>query len=96
MLKPRLQLVGGNSPLHYAAEGGDDGLADILLRAGANPLTQNSRGFTPLHLSALCGSKAVANVLLSGGADPHVRDRTGHNAAYWAKEFNHLDVVAVS
>ena len=60
----------GMTALHWAAERGDDGLAEMLLYAGAvvDPVTRIG-GYTPLHIAARTGSDAVALLLLGAGAD---------------------------
>lgn len=63
------------SPLHLAAEGGNDGVVDILLEHEADPnggavdeySTFSER--TPLHLAADLGHELIVSKLLGGGAD---------------------------
>jgi ankyrin repeat protein len=72
----------GRSPLHVAAEESNLELVDWLLRHGANPRKQDSRGLTPLDRAALAVDPrddsaehfpAIAKRLLFSGADVTIR-----------------------
>eukprot|EP00413_Alexandrium_margalefii_P026182 CAMPEP_0204572066 /NCGR_PEP_ID=MMETSP0661-20131031/39262_1 /ASSEMBLY_ACC=CAM_ASM_000606 /TAXON_ID=109239 /ORGANISM="Alexandrium margalefi, Strain AMGDE01CS-322" /LENGTH=265 /DNA_ID=CAMNT_0051580403 /DNA_START=56 /DNA_END=849 /DNA_ORIENTATION=- len=89
-----IQACGGVGPLHIAAQGDLIGITMALLRAGANPVLRDVRGQTPLHVAAQCGRAEVTQVLVAQGADPHIRDDAGFNAAWWAKEFRHCELVS--
>eukprot|EP00929_Paragymnodinium_shiwhaense_P024802 TRINITY_DN15157_c0_g1_i1.p2 TRINITY_DN15157_c0_g1~~TRINITY_DN15157_c0_g1_i1.p2 ORF type:complete len:215 (-),score=68.13 TRINITY_DN15157_c0_g1_i1:135-779(-) len=88
-------ICGGKTPLHLAAESELVGIATSLLNADANLLTKDSRGLTPLHAAAQEGRCDVTKILLAKGADPFMRDYSGHNAAWWAKEFKHAEVSSL-
>lgn len=87
--------VGGAAPLHLAVEHDFLSIVEMLLRAGASTLSQNARGLTPLHVAAQEGRAEITRLLLDHGADPNLRDFTGHNPAWWAKEFQHRDVLDI-
>lgn len=87
--------VGGATPLHLAVGADLLDITDELLRAGANVLSHNARGLTPLHVAAMEGCEEITRLLLRHGADPHVRDSTGHNPAWWAKEFRHGKIAEI-
>jgi hypothetical protein len=54
------------TPLHYAAAGGDIDIVRILLKAGADPDLTNSSGETPAEWSSnYFGSDAVRELLVS-------------------------------
>lgn len=55
----------GMSALHFAVRRGNEGMVDLLLRAGANPNVPSSRGFTPLALACKFGHTGVAEQLLA-------------------------------
>uniref|UniRef100_A0ABD2WWX7 Ankyrin repeat domain-containing protein 54 n=1 Tax=Trichogramma kaykai TaxID=54128 RepID=A0ABD2WWX7_9HYME len=40
----------GDSPLHFAAKHGFNGVVELLLRRGANPNSANAQGLTPLRI----------------------------------------------
>ena len=64
----------GMTALHWAAERGDQELADILIYAGANVSAVTRIGlYTPLHLAAKAGSAGVARALVAAGADVNVQ-----------------------
>eukprot|EP00518_Triparma_eleuthera_P000510 CAMPEP_0182457764 /NCGR_PEP_ID=MMETSP1319-20130603/3256_1 /TAXON_ID=172717 /ORGANISM="Bolidomonas pacifica, Strain RCC208" /LENGTH=351 /DNA_ID=CAMNT_0024656299 /DNA_START=33 /DNA_END=1088 /DNA_ORIENTATION=- len=54
---------GGWSPLHLAAEHGQDECAKILLAAGANKTLEGSNGMTALDIANVCGSTTIAKML---------------------------------
>ena len=60
----------GMTALHWAAEYGDEGMASMLIYAGANLEPQTRIGnYTPLHLASKSGSASVVRMLLEAGAD---------------------------
>jgi len=72
----------GKSPLHIAAEETDLEAVDWLLRHGAHPRKQDSKGFSPLDRAALAADPrntvaqqfpAIARRLLFAGADLTIR-----------------------
>ena len=67
----------GMTALHWAADRGNAGIAELLVYAGANISAQTRIGqYTPLHLAGKSGSAAVAKALLKAGADVNVRTTT--------------------
>ncbi|CAJ1367173.1 unnamed protein product [Effrenium voratum] len=86
---------GGRAPLHLAAQANLTEIATRLLVGGANPVLRDARGSTPLHAAALEGRAEVTKLLLAHGGDPFMRDFAGFNAAWWAKEFKHQEVLDV-
>lgn len=67
----------GSRALHWAVRADELEIADMLLRAGADPSAQNRLGVTPLYLAALNGNAAMIRKLLDAGADANQVDRTG-------------------
>lgn len=67
----------GRIRLHYAGVHKDAALVARLLRAGADPNTQDHDGHTPLHLAAQTDSVEVLMLLLDAGADLHTLNGKG-------------------
>ena len=77
----------GETALMQAAANGKSSAVDTLLRAGANPNTQNKDGETALMWAAAYNEVDVINLLLANGAKPNTVDNRGFNAlmvAAWA------------
>jgi ankyrin repeat protein len=66
-------------PLHYAAEGGAVGAAQLLITAVGKLLidAQDSNGCSPLHIAVVKGQAGVAKVLLDAGANPRLKNKKG-------------------
>ena len=68
----------GMTALHWAAEAGRAGLAEMLLYAGANVGAVTRLGdYTPLHIAARGGRADVVRLLLDAGADFEAGTSTG-------------------
>lgn len=68
----------GMTPLHWAAERGDQAITDMLLFAGSNVAAVTRLGqYTPLHLAARSGSAPVVSALLKAGAAVSALSSTG-------------------
>lgn len=71
----------GELPVERALESGrraeNSGALALLLRAGADPNTRDSRKMTPLHRAANMGDITAATLLLEAGADPNMTDEVG-------------------
>ena len=63
----------GLTPLHLAAEGGHEAVAEALIAAGA-AVEAGTRigGYTPLHVAARSGHGGIVLRLLEAGANPNV------------------------
>ena len=68
----------GMTALHWAAQRGDAGGAQMLMYAGArvDAVTRNGN-YTPLHLAARNGRTAAVKALLAAGADVNAVTTTG-------------------
>jgi ankyrin repeat protein len=90
------------TPLFYAAATGSDGVAEVLLLAGADPNQRECRkgysadlDYTPLHYAASNGRLAVIEVLLKHGADPNLRETQRNlTALELARNRDHQSVVS--
>ncbi|KAF0720432.1 Aste57867_309 [Aphanomyces stellatus] len=65
----RARDLHGNTPLHYAAEGGYVAVCEFLLEHGANINEQNIRGETPLHFAISSMHEPVGMLLVKRKAD---------------------------
>ncbi|XP_016159307.1 PREDICTED: ankyrin repeat and protein kinase domain-containing protein 1 [Ficedula albicollis] len=83
----------GWSPLHFAAQHGDDRTVRLLLDHQARVNAQERDGWTPLHLAAQNDFENVARVLLSRQADPNVQEVDGKTALHVAACFGHVGLV---
>ena len=54
----------GTSAIHEAAQAGWDDIVEILIEAGANPLSKDRNGKSPLYYAARNGCEEVISVLL--------------------------------
>lgn len=81
------------TPLHWAAEQGDETSVRLLLQEGADKEAKDSFGFTPLHWAAGHGYEVVTQLLLQEGADREAQDMYGGTPLYWAAKFGHGPVV---
>lgn len=72
----------GSTPLMIAAQYGDIQKLHALLRMGANPNDQDSRGWTAAHRAMFYrpkGLKTVVKTLLDAGLDRSLQDYTGRD-----------------
>jgi ankyrin repeat protein len=59
----RRDVVGGRTPLHWAAASGRGSIVDLLLDRGADPAAADKRGRTPAELARDAGFSEVAERL---------------------------------
>ena len=85
----------GMTALHWAAERGNNGIAEMLVYAGANlKATTRIGAYTPLHLASKVGSAEVVQLLLTYGSSPDIRTvTTGSSALHLAATAGNPDVV---
>jgi Ankyrin repeats (many copies) len=78
------QTVGGDTPLHIAADEGNLDEVRRLLKEGWDPNAQNLRQQTPLHLAARHYASEflpVVGVLVECGASVSMKDKEGYTAS---------------
>jgi ankyrin repeat protein len=69
------------TPLHGAAAEGNDEMARVLLRCGANPSSRGSgHPFSPLDAAIGTGRASVIRLLVEAGADLEATGITGLSA----------------
>lgn len=85
----------GHTPLHRAAEKGQQVLAEVLIARGADVNVQSPAGNTPLHRAAREGHAPVAKLLLDKQANPNAKDREGGTPLHDAATMGRKDVVSV-
>lgn len=83
----------GWSPLHYAAAGGADDIARILIDRGAAINSRAPGGLTPLMMAAREGQESVVAVLLEAGADTSLKGADGLGAAQLAERMDKPRIV---
>lgn len=103
---PNVALSSSRTPLHIAAQKGDEAIAKLLLEAGAacnqidtgaserGVLATNSRK-SPLHYAAMQGHIGVVRVLLAHGADPNTPDENGNTAQQLAFKYGHVGIASL-
>ena len=83
----------GWSPLHYAAAGGADDIARILIERRAALNSRAPGGLTPLMMAAREGQESVVAVLLDAGADTAATGADGLSAAQLAERMDKPRIV---
>uniref|UniRef100_A0AAY4AEH7 non-specific serine/threonine protein kinase n=1 Tax=Denticeps clupeoides TaxID=299321 RepID=A0AAY4AEH7_9TELE len=81
------------TPLHFAAQNGDEFLSRLLLDRGASINEVDAQGRTPTHIACQHSQEHVLRVLLSRGADVHVRGKDDWTALHLAAWQGHLGIV---
>ncbi|KAI8487113.1 hypothetical protein Bbelb_351830 [Branchiostoma belcheri] len=83
-----------NSPLHLAALNGHHETVSVLLAAGADVNTQDTKEKTPLHLAAKNGHHETVSVLLAAGADVNTQDQWERTPLHLAAVNGHHETVS--
>ncbi|XP_066274066.1 ankyrin-1-like [Branchiostoma lanceolatum] len=81
------------APLHQAATRGHVGVAELLIKAGAQVDIRDEFGRAPLHMAAVGGHVGVAELLLKAGAQVDSRDEGGSVPLHWAASGGHVGVA---
>ncbi len=85
----------GSTALYRAAVAGETGLAELLLRAGADPNLPSggeSEG-TPLCAASCWGYAGIVRALLAHGADPNLPEDDAWTPLRWAAAHGHEEVA---
>jgi Zn-dependent protease with chaperone function len=84
----------GMTPLHWAAQDGNDAIATLLLQAGADIEAQDEyTGMTPLMTAAQAGQSDMVALLASKGAEVNAQDLDGMTALMYAAMNGHTETV---
>ena len=71
------KFADGQSPLHFACEGGSIDTTDILISKKADVNSKNKDGNTPLHLAMAKGNQIISEILVDSGADTKAKNNEG-------------------
>jgi len=85
----------GSTALAWSVYWDNRGTVELLLKAGADPNTQNDYGVTPLVLAIENRNSAIAELLLKAGADPDLRLWSGVTPLMVAAKSGKADLVAL-
>jgi DUF1680 family protein/ankyrin repeat protein len=97
LIAKRAQLdVSGSFPnrtvLHYAAERGNTGMAELLIASGADVNAKDQYGDTPLHLAVKAGHRNIIEMLIAKGADVNAKSNDDQMPLDLAHGQNHTDI----
>ncbi|XP_061193263.1 26S proteasome non-ATPase regulatory subunit 10-like [Saccostrea echinata] len=81
-------------PLHIAAMHGNNRIASLLTRSGADIDAVQIRGWTSLLLACRAGSEATAKLLLLNGADPNHVGKNGHTPLSTSLQYTESYTIA--
>lgn len=86
----------GMTALHWAAERGDHGLTELLLKSGATPRAETRIGrYTPLHMAAKGGHHLVVRALADASADVRATTTTGAAPLHFAAASGSSETVKI-
>jgi ankyrin repeat protein len=88
----RAAVLGGMTPLLYAARDGRTKEAELLLAAGADVELAEANGMRPLLMALLNDQLEIARLLLAHGADVNADDFWGRTPLFAAVDYRNLDM----
>jgi hypothetical protein len=81
------------TPLLYAAMGGNQAIVELLLENGADIESMDNNGWTPLCRATRNGHLAIVEWLLNKGADIESKDNASRTPLSWAAQYSHQTIV---
>ncbi|KAL4608753.1 receptor-interacting serine/threonine-protein kinase 4 [Arapaima gigas] len=81
------------TPLHFAAQNGDEPITRLLLDKNASINEPDFEGRTPSHIACQHGQENVVRVLISRGADIHIPGKDNWTPLHFAAWQGHLSIV---
>ena len=87
--------MGGNTPLHLAAEKNMIEAVAKFLNCGGDPEIKNQNGFSCLHIAAREGHADLVKFLKAKDVNLDLRDDYGYSASYWAHQYKHVDICNI-
>ena len=85
----------GANALHFAAEGGDTDIIDLIHTHLLNIESKTSQGRTPLMMAALGGKLQAVKWFLEKGATVNCDDNRGWNTLHFAAEGGDTDIIDI-
>jgi ankyrin repeat protein len=85
----------GESPLMFAAAGGNPDIVRALVRRGAKINAQDRDGVTPLMMSVAGGNLDTVRLLLENGADVNAISKHGGSALIFAEAQKRKEIAAL-
>ena len=82
----------GWAPIHYVALDGNQEIAELLFKGGANVNESTDTGWTPLHLAA---NKKIAELLTTKGANINAKNIIGETPLDWAIKRKDTETAAL-
>ena len=86
---------GGRTPLHWAAEYGQAGMARVLIEAGADINIQNASGRTALQEAIRDGADPTAKLLIDTGASLSLVDDENWTPLHQAAQDGRTEIVKI-
>jgi ankyrin repeat protein len=87
------RLEDGGTALAWAAVRSNAEIAELLLKAGANPNLVNEQGIGPLYLAIANGSPAIVRLLVAHGADVNLARPDGETPLMLATRLGQIDAI---
>ena len=84
----------GYTPLHRAANGGQNEIVELLIAKGADVNAKTKFGGSPLHDAAIGGHKEIVGLLIAKGANVNGKS-SGSTPLDWDIQRKHPEIAAL-